>query len=380
MFPKMTLTQNVGVKVKAFVVDLITKDNTNYLERFLLRFLFFCSCLFKQGIICKKIFRVRQTDTQCPIAKVCIGNIVVGGSGKTPAVIALTTLLSKKYKVAVISKGYLGKKVKKNKVHDVKQLDSPHFFGDEAVMIKKKCPDAAVLVSKNRNLALSEATKKNCQVAIFDDGLQDDSLKADINVIMVKSLDPIRKGFFLPRGFLRDDPNSLKKAQYIALFQNKEESSLEESEEYLKQFTSSPKFGFTPSRFSLHGEKAPPLESLSGSNIGVFSAIANPHLFERSLQDLGAQIVESYHLIDHSAFSKALLEKFICRCQSKGADYVICTLKDYVKLPPNFLSSLPILYLDYELEATYQKQVFQNLVKDIDLAIENYNTKQEISL
>ena len=377
----MKVFNQAGTNVKTFVIGLIEKKEANWLDRFLLRGLFFASVVFEKIIkLRRRLNNNKVIHRKSPIATVCVGNIVAGGSGKTPTVIKLAQLLSKNYQVAVISKGYLGTKVKKNKVSELKSSDSSIFFGDEPVMIKAKCPLASVFVSKNRNLALDAASEKGCDVALFDDGFQDLSFHADINIVMIKSVEPIRKGHFLPRGYLRDDPDQLQKADYIGLSQALSENSFKFLEKYLESFTSAPKFGIRPHNFIIKGKTELKLEKINKVNVGVFSAIAHPSSFEKNVLELGAKIVSRYHILDHIAFRKRPLEQFIESCKDKGVKYILCTLKDYVKLPKDLQPSLPIFYLDYSTTPSYQKEVFNSLLEDVETVVKDYKIKREISL
>lgn len=372
----------VKVRVQSRIIDLIEKETDSRVDKFFLWGLLWLSFVFKLLIsLRRRLYSRRKVNKRYPrMISVCVGNIVAGGSGKTPMVMSLADQLSRFYKVAVISKGYWGDKVNKKEVIDLSITDNPKMFGDEPVMIKKKCPDCHVLVSKSRDKSLQAAYKLGCDVALMDDGFQDLKLRPDFNIIMIKSPESIKKGYFLPRGYLRDDPCTLSQADYIGLSESLTQQKFEEERLYIQKYTRAKIFGLYPQDLKILGTRQLELSELKNKKIGVFSAIAQPKSFETYLKNLGALVMDRYFLIDHSFFDRKILQDFVQSCQTKGVSYIFCTLKDYVKLPQNLKTSLPILYLDYTLGIKYQKQEYEDLLTAINERIRDNKIKREASL
>ncbi len=366
----------IGTNIQTYIVHLLKKESYNWLEQIVLSGLWILSLGYKMAVKLRSSFYKTKLlkSYDAPLPTICVGNITAGGSGKTPTVMKLAESLQSKYSVAIVSKGYKGTQVKKDKVHNILTSDPAKGYGDEPVMIKNAHPNLSVLVCKDRHLALNFAKDNGFDVAILDDGFQDLSLKADINFVLFNSLRPLEKKYLLPRGFLREDKSALKRANFIGITAGCEIEKID-----LSSFDC-PVVHFKRDHSFLRGSDTLPLKELLNTRIGAFSAIAHPQAFEKALCDIGTTIVDSLRAADHGCFSSKELMQFSNKAKAKGANYLVCTYKDYIKLPEKKETSLPIYYLEDSLSASSQDVTYPQLIEAIEGKITNYQRNKERSL
>jgi tetraacyldisaccharide 4'-kinase len=251
-----------------------------------------------------------------PIAQVdatvvSVGNIVAGGTGKTPFVHLLAKTFAHR-KVAILSRGY-------------------GEMPDEAMLLARRLPHVKVYVGKDR-LALAKAA--DADLLILDDGFQHRRLHRDVDIVLVRN----QKEHYLPWGFLRDSPKRLKEAEVISVADLK----------------------LTVQRILDLGRREVP--SIQGWKVAVFCGIANPESFKKTVRDLGAEIIAEKIFVDHECADLSKLPK---------ASALICTEKDFVKLPP---TDLPIYFLEMEMEVVGGLERWEKLVEKIDQKIDNRRT------
>jgi tetraacyldisaccharide 4'-kinase len=318
---------------------------------------------------------------------VVVGNLTVGGTGKTPVVEKFArTLTARGRKVAILSRGYKSKNEPMLKkcwrllshqeapppkiVSDGKTifLDS-EFGGDEPYMLAKNLPGVQVIVDKNRIKAGAFAIKKyGVDTLILDDGLQYLSLKEQLNLLLIDKENPFGNEYLLPRGFLREPIKHLKRASYIFLTKsngmpnpnleklirtynpNVEIIECEHSHKYLQEVS---------------GTKRLDLSFLRGKRIAVFSGIAVPESFEASLQRFGSKIVYNQRFVDHHRYTKEEILHLCRKAQQAGLDMIVTTEKDAVRLGKNFQTDVPIYYMRLEIEILGEDKDFNEVVSRV---------------
>jgi tetraacyldisaccharide 4'-kinase len=309
---------------------------------------------------------------------VVVGNLTVGGTGKTPVVEKLAgALRDRGRKVAILSRGYksksppLWRKAWRGLSHTqeppprvvsdgtVVLLDSEQA-GDEPYMLARNLPGVAVVVDKNRVKAGAYAIKKlGCDTLVLDDGFQYLPLKGRLNLLLVDKTNPFGNGRLLPRGILREPVKHLKRANYVFLTKSngRRDAELEaliakhnpgadiiecaHRPQYLQRSDLSPAdpAGRTP------------LAWLRGRRVFAFSGIATPESFEKFLRDLGALIVGRERFLDHYRYQAHDLDQLQLLAKRGGAECLMTTEKDAVRLPHAVPGDwLPIHYLRLEIE------------------------------
>lgn len=281
--------------------------------------------LYKYGIL--KTHRL-------PRPVISIGNITVGGTGKTPTTIHIAQLLiSRGFKVAVISRGYGGNMEGKAAiVSDGQQIMlSAGQCGDEPYLMAASVPGLIVAIGSNRYQAgqlVMETLKPD--VFLLDDGFQHMALHRDLNILLADYATPFGNGLTLPAGVMREPKQAAERADLVILTR---------SPEYAE--TSTPVLGKTtlhsrhilPDRlYPLNGDGTTTFSALKTCKVFAFAGIAEPGKFFKDLAQRGLHIVETMPLPDHSAYDATLATQISERMQKSGADLAITTEKDGVKL------------------------------------------------
>ncbi|HUR60022.1 MAG TPA: tetraacyldisaccharide 4'-kinase, partial [Opitutaceae bacterium] len=308
---------------------------------------------------------------------VVVGNLTVGGTGKTPVVEKFAKALRDRgRKVAILSRGYKSKAPPMWKkfwytlthteepppriVSDGQRvlLDSEEA-GDEPYMLARNLPGVIVLVDKNRVKAGAFAIKKfGCDTLVLDDGFQYLPLKGRLNLLLVDKTNPFGNGEMLPRGILREPIKHLRRASYVFLTKSNgvRDPELERLIEEHNPGVDIIECAHRPQylqRFAVASD-APsarePLTYLKGRRVFAFSGIATPESFEKFLRDLGALLVGRERYLDHYRYEPEDIAEVFKMAQTERADCVVTTEKDAVRISESAALSLPLYYLRLEID------------------------------
>ncbi len=337
--------------LESYVLDIMEGRRQG---RSLLRAL---SYLYRSGVVLRNeaydTGLLKSHDAGLPV--ISVGNITAGGAGKTPFVQLLVEELSKKFRVAILSRGYRSLVEKTGEVLQVTSKTDVSSCGDEPYWLAHSLPKAQVWVGKNRLKSAQSAKQQGADIIVMDDGMQHRQLKRDWEIVLVDGEDPLGKGFFLPRGLLRDSPSRLKKADTIVVVQP---HCQQEIEEQLRPLTKAPVI-FTKRVTDI---------SLKGKKVAAFCAIGRPQQFLKSIREAGGEIVSSFFKPDHDPFYPEELQKF---AEESPADVLVCTEKDQVKLKIDFQCRLPIISLKSRLEISSNPAAWQDLLNKIQAKIQS---------
>jgi len=318
---------------------------------------------------------------------VVVGNLTVGGTGKTPVVEKFArTLTERGRKVAILSRGYKSKKEPLlNKlwrklthgeeappkiVSDGKTvlLDS-EVAGDEPYMLAKNLPGVVVLCDKNRVKAGSFAIRKfGCDTLILDDGFQYLPLKGRLNLLLVDKTNPFGNQHLLPRGILREPIKHLSRASYIFLTKSdgtRDEALLELIREHnpkaeIIECAHKPQY-----LQSVDSDERLPLDVLNDAKIGAFSGIASPESFENMLRDFGAEIRYNKRFLDHHRFTRYEIERLYRKAGQVDLDMIVTTEKDAVRLFADIEPPVPVYYLRLEIDILSGEEDFEGATERI---------------
>jgi len=249
----------------------------------------------------------KKNEKNKKIKTICVGNIYVGGTAKTPLTIKINSILSNlNIKTATIKKYYA------NQI-------------DEQKLLKKK---TKLYCSHNRKIALNHALLDNYKVAIFDDGLQDSSINYDLSFVCFNSTKWIGNGFLIPSGPLREKLQSLSKYDAVFFNGNKEDIS------YLKILVK--KFNNNIKIFETHYSPINSDKFDKNDKYLIFSGIGNPDIFKKTLTKNKFNIVKEIKFPDHYSYTKNDIDKI--RMIAKNFDAkILTTEKDYVKIDSRYL-------------------------------------------
>ncbi len=358
-----------------FAIEVILGERFGKRAALLRGFLWLLSRLYRQivqlrlWLYRKRVMRERALG--CLV--ISIGNLTVGGTGKTPVVEKFARALQAGGRnVAILSRGYKSKAPPLLKrlvnrfgsenefvpriVSDGKKLLlNSRIAGDEPYMLANNLKNVIVLVDKDRvKSGVYAIEKMGCDTLLLDDGLQYLRLKHRLDVVLVDCQAPFGNEFMLPRGTLREPHANLRRASYIFITKCVpgvsnaaliERIRLYNRTAEIIECTHSPQY-----LQNVFTGEIVPLSFLKGRYIGALSAIARPESFEDGLRKLGAKIELSRHFADHHRFSEKDIAGFIRRCVNRDLDAILTTEKDCVRFPKLKDLELPIYFLRVEIE------------------------------
>jgi tetraacyldisaccharide 4'-kinase len=303
----------------------------------------------------------------CPV--ISVGNITVGGTGKTPLTMSLARgLTDRGIRVAILSRGYKGKKTSEPVVSDGKTLFlSPEESGDEPFLMAQACKGIPVLIGKDRFINGRIALQRfGIQGLLLDDGYQHLSLHRDVNILLIDSHIGFGDHHLLPRGILREPLSHLRRAQII-LFTKVENPEMCRplEKEICKIHPLSQVFHshYEPADLVGPREEQEELRSLRGKKILALSGIADPNSFSSLLRKYGMEIISEATFPDHHLYTAKDLS-FIEE-KSKGADCIVTTEKDMVKLKLLKIDHLPLRALRIEVKIWEEKEFYQQVLKGL---------------
>jgi tetraacyldisaccharide 4'-kinase len=317
---------------------------------------------------------------------ISIGNLTVGGTGKTPVVELFARELTKRgRKVAVLSRGYKSQPppFPQQLMDRFRPLDQRHpprvvsdgrsllldsdMAGDEPFMLASNLKDVLVLVDKDRVKSGLHAIRKfGCDTLLLDDGLQFLRLKERLDVVLVDSESPFANRYLLPRGLLREPPEQLRRANIIFITKC-DGRDLSELKAELRRYNAHADFVECAHK-PLHLEEifthqVVPLSFVKDLRIGMISGIAKPESFEEGLRKLGAELIYSRRFADHHRFSEGEIAKMFERSKARGARAVITTEKDSVRFPRLGKRPLPVYFLRVEIEIIRGHDAFERCLE-----------------
>ena len=307
----------------------------------------------------------RPKRLPCPV--ISVGNITVGGTGKTPLVMALAKgLMDREIPVAILSRGYKRKKASGSLVSDGQMaLLSPEESGDEPFLMAKSLKGIPVLVGKDRFVTGRMALQRfDVRGLLLDDGYQHLQLYRDLNILLIDSHIGFGDHHLLPRGILREPFSHLHRAHLFLLTKVEHPEECQSLEAKLREtHPSSPLFHSHYEPLGLIGPLGEweELHSLKGKKVLVFSGIANPNYFSSLLKKCGMEIVKEVIFPDHHLYTTndlASLEK-----QGRGTDWFVTTEKDMVKLMRFNIGHLSIRALRIEVKIWKEEEFYQRVME-----------------
>ena len=274
---------------------------------------------------------IKIKNQKLKIKTICVGNIYIGGTGKTSLSIKIHEIFNKK-KI----KSCFVKKFYKNQI-------------DEQKLLKSR---GKLFLSTKRSEAIKQAEKENYEIAILDDGLQDYSIDCDISLICFNNINWIGNGLTIPAGPLREDINNIKKYQHIFLNGN-----LENLENIKKQIFS------INSKINIHIGKYEPLnldEFNRNDRYFIFSGIGNHKTFLSMIKNFGLNIFKDVEFPDHYSYTNNDIDKIINEAKDLNCK-IITTEKDYLRLEDNKVDQ--IKFIKSELKIIDEDKLIKELFK-----------------
>jgi tetraacyldisaccharide 4'-kinase len=372
------------------MLSVIEDRRPGYVASFLrgvlrsLSYLFMAIVQVRLWLYARGIFRHHTLGCQV----ISIGNLTVGGTGKTPIVEVFARTLQKSgRKVAILSRGYkrdelpwmeriANRLTLKHMVEPPRVVsDGRHLLldsalsGDEPYMLATNLPEVAVIVDKNRVKAgLHAITRLGCDTLILDDGFQYLSMKHRLDIVLVDRTNPFGNRRVLPRGILREPIRNIKRAGFIFITKSNGDGAAELKKQ-LRELN--PHAEISECRHCARylqdvytGERKP-LDFLKDTDVAAVSGIAMPKGFEDELVRLGARVLYHKRYADHHRYTQLEIIDLINKGLQRGAKIVVTTEKDAVRFPMMERRDLPIYFLRVEIEMLSGAEEFNAWIERI---------------
>ena len=285
---------------------------------FLAYLLFPLTLFVKANIFFSKLYTKKKFKK---IKSICIGNIYLGGTGKTPTTLKLFQLLKNlNYNVVNAKKHYIRQK-------------------DEYDLLKSK---SNVISLRNRDEIVKHAIEKNYDLVIFDDGLQEKKIDYDLKFVCFDSKNWIGNGLLIPSGPLREEINSLKKYDGVFLKVTNTNIDLNKIKLIIKNINS--KIEVFESYVKIKN-----IERLNLSDrYLIFSGIGNSSSFRETLENNNFNIIEEKIFVDHYEYNNQDIQKILEIAKNKDLK-ILTTEKDFIKIPDNLKSEINFIEIDLEI-------------------------------
>jgi tetraacyldisaccharide 4'-kinase len=281
---------------------------------------------------------------------ICIGNAIAGGGGKTPLILELCKQYrSKKISVHVVYKAYKTKIV--NKAIKINQTHTFEDVGDEPILISKH---ATTWVCKHRKDGINAAINNNADLILLDDGLQDNTIYKNLNILVANETQGNGNGLVIPAGPLRERiSTSLQKSDFMFFYGNKISAKKLFYKYEKKIFT-----GNIVTDISL-------LNLIKENKVIAFAGIAHPDNFFKLLSKYKLKLIKKLYFPDHYIYSKKDILKIINISKSKSAK-IVTTSKDYTKIPDDLKKYITVI----QINVNFEKELLLNFInKKIDFNV-----------
>lgn len=377
--------------IAGFAVDVVHDRRPGPLAALLAGFLRVLSVIFG-WLVALRLWLYRERilqDTPLGCKVVVVGNLTVGGTGKTPIVMRMARVLSERgRRVAILSRGYKGRsdsmpirfwrwltqghRPDPLVVSDGKSvLAGPEEAGDEPYMMARNLLDAGVVVVVDRDRVEGgrfALRRFGVDTILLDDGLQYLPLRGTVNLLLVDRHNPFGNRRLLPRGILREPVRNLSRATFV--FVTKCDDGVPpELDAEIRRHNPHAEIIACAHRprelVEINGSNPRPISDLRGRRVMAFSGIATPERFEATLRDLGAILVANRRFLDHHAFADEDFDEILERALRAKAEIIVTTEKDAVRLQSNFQPAIPLVYLRLDIEILGDPAGFDSAVSRI---------------
>lgn len=304
----------------------------------------------RAGLYRQNIFRTRRLD--CRV--ISIGNLTLGGTGKTPTVMMVADILRRQgFKPAILSRGYGGQsQASVNVVNDGQQtLLSPEVVGDEPVMMAQRLKDIPVLTGRMRYETGKYAIDHlGANVLILDDGYQHLPLHRDLNILLCDATHPFGNGVVFPAGELREPLSALDRADMICLTRSRGDDATDRIDGRNRKRVPVIKTGLrVQSVIEVSSGEEMAIETLQDQPVAAFCGIAHPLDFFQTLEQVSVRIVSRNAFPDHHDYSADTLQAIDDGAKHAGVNCIVTTEKDAVKLKGHAFG-LPVYAVRVALE------------------------------
>lgn len=331
--------------LESYLIRVISQEQRGFIPSLVLALLNGLELIY---LVLLNLRRGLVRRVKIPVPVISVGNLVAGGTGKTPTVVWLVNFLKQAgFSPAILTRGYRSAVQKDGLIFTSSELAklTPEFTGDEPYLLAGLLPDTVIAVGRDRFRSAQHAlaTHPGIDVLVMDDGFQNLKLKRDIDLLLLDAAEPFGNGHLIPRGTLREPLSGLERADLILLTRTArvDTEELDRLKEYLREYKVDIPIGIVKEKHSellplahwRHKEAFPSApEYLQGRKVAAITGIGNPRQFLASLESLGAEVGYFKSYPDHYLWGKEEIENQIVTLKEWGFEDLIVTGKDGVKL------------------------------------------------
>ena len=370
-------------RIRKKIETIITENRKDRLFSFG-SFLFMASLFYGGAVRLREAFYKNSIlkPKKLPCFVISIGNLTVGGTGKTPMTIYMAKLVkSLGYKVAIISRGYKGGAEKTGGIvsngHTI--FMEPEKAGDEPFMMAAKLKDIPVVVGQNRFEAGCLTIQEfNPDVIVLDDAFQHLNLKRDIDIVLLDCGHPFGNNYMLPRGILREPISALKRGDAFVLTRS------DSAPDYIRQVTVDKIKNLAPGKPVFRSFYVPNLykpinnkNSMSGielqnfdsgllheRRVVAFSGLAGNNDFRRTVENLKCDLIDFFEFPDHHKYTKTDLQTIMQSSINAQAEFILTTEKDYVRISGKTSWPVELVVVGIELSLGEDENAFVDFIKN----------------
>jgi len=321
------------------------------------------------GAWCRRTLYARGVlrTKKLPVPVVSVGNLTVGGTGKTPVVATLAGLWRDQGKrVAILSRGYGGLTPGVIRLSDGQRIyKQPPYVGEEPYWLARTLPGVVVFTGACRvNAGLAAWQEFKPDLFLLDDGFQHFQLHRDLDLVLLDAASPFGNGYLLPRGPFREPLTALSAAQALILTRFNPELHQANLAAIKQRFPNHTVLTATisPVRVTLYpggGRETP--EALRRRTLLAFAGLARPEVFSETLQDLDADLKGFKIFPDHHIYTPQELNDLALAAQAQGAAALVTTAKDWARLGEVWNEGMPLWVLDVEAHLNEPEKIFSLL-------------------
>lgn len=320
---------------RRYLYSLATDKERGFIAGILKIFLLLLSIIYSLIVrILSLLYRLKPYQLNCKV--ISVGNITLGGTGKTSLVEFIAQYLKQQgHKISILSRGY-----GRYRTQTANRKPNHQIMGDEPYMLGRNLGNVPVIVDEDRVRSAQNSIRDHgVDTVILDDGFQQWRIKKDLDIVTIDATNPLGNLHLLPRGILRESPSSLKRANIFVLTKVNLNPDNQKIKGFLNRINPDALiveaihkpvglYKLGGSRYNLMDP-----ESFQGNRVSLFSGIADPQSFEDLVNNLGIKIGLVYRFPDHYIYRAEDFNKIISDSKQEGISIIITTEKDSVRFP-----------------------------------------------
>jgi tetraacyldisaccharide 4'-kinase len=361
---------------RSYYLDLVTGRHRGPIGSVLLLVLAIPAACYRAAIVIRNgyygLVRSAARRASCPV--ISIGNITVGGTGKTPMAAKIAqSLIDRGRKAAILSRGYKGSAIPFDENRREQAAAQWSAASDEAAVLKRRCPRIPVYLGPDRVASAAKAVEQGADVLVLDDGFQHRRLARDLDIVLVDATAPFGQGRMLPRGLLREPLSSLHRAGLIVLTRSDEVDPSTKTDILRTIARASNNRAVAQAVHRVEGFvdiKGRPMDSVDPASMQavIFAGIGNFESFRRCVQRLGVRVLAAYEYPDHHYYTVAEIDGLQDTAAMLEANVLLTTEKDAVKLVGRWDDQrCPLLALNLKIE--FDEPGYRILSQALDAAL-----------